>query len=90
MFISSRQRWQTSDDINRADCRTYTAQDDFLLFGVLQGIGVRWNLVASGFDFVPGRSVIFLLMEKKVHLFYKTKPYKQPCHIVLCKIKIKI
>lgn len=69
MFISSRQTGQTSEDINRADCRTYTAQDDFLLFGVLQGIGVRWNLVASGFDFVPGRSVIFLLTEKKVNLF---------------------
>lgn len=42
----------------------YIAENNLLLFSVLQGVCVMWNLVTLRFDFVPGRSVVFLLIEK--------------------------
>lgn len=56
---------------------THSAENNLLLLGVLQSVRVMWNLVTLCFDFVPGRSVVFLLTEKliinmlRVHVTYR-------------------
>ena len=42
---------------------TYTTQDDLLLLGVQQGMGVMGNFVAFGLDLVPGSFVGVLLKQ---------------------------
>lgn len=44
---------------------THVAEDDPLLLGMLQSMCVMRNLVALGFDLVPGRSVVFLLTQTR-------------------------
>lgn len=55
------------NEMNRTQSWTHVAENDLLVFGVFQGVCVMWNLVALGFDFVPGSGVVFLLTEKSEH-----------------------
>lgn len=63
--------------------RTHITKDDFLVLSMLQGMGVMWDLVALGFDFVPSASVVFLLTEKPEH--YQHVVYKSDIwNLVTC------